>query len=317
MNTNQNASNSTKPKLSIVISTFNRLGLLQELIASVDGKLQSIYEFVIVDDGSTDETWQYLSQLSPPTFICIRQPNRGSNAARNLGLEASIGEYVRVVDSDDLLNPEQIDKQIEYMDTHPSIDFCYSDWIKFHVQTKEQELIKAYPQEPRGIESFIHKRSLLHLIGMMVRQQVAKQVRFSLDVQRTQENEFSLWAAYWARDIAYIPGVAGTYRMHEGPRITDSGMIHGASERVQIFFKFEQALRARNELTAERIDCFIEFYCRMSERFEQINAPELAQQIHDVHLARLETIKQKMGSPSTRWRDFLMRLPFRITNKNE
>lgn len=97
----------TKPKLSILIPTYNRLSLLRESLESLlKEKPEDPFEIVVVDDGSRDGTWDYLEDLKTKAknLIIARHPeNLGVSQARNTLLSLSQGEYVLFLDSDDYL----------------------------------------------------------------------------------------------------------------------------------------------------------------------------------------------------------------------
>jgi glycosyltransferase involved in cell wall biosynthesis len=93
-----------EPKFSVVIPTYNRLGFLKDALDSVWKQTFTDYEVIVVDDGSTDGTKDYLQGLGNKVrFVC--QANRGPGAARNAGVRAARGEYVAFLDSDDLWFP--------------------------------------------------------------------------------------------------------------------------------------------------------------------------------------------------------------------
>jgi GT2 family glycosyltransferase len=89
---------------SVVIPTANRLSLLKETLASVWKQTFSDYEIIVVDDGSSDGTPEYLKTLERSASV-FAQPNRGPGAARNLGASHANGEYLAFLDSDDLWFP--------------------------------------------------------------------------------------------------------------------------------------------------------------------------------------------------------------------
>lgn len=89
---------------SVVIPTYNRLDLLKETLASVRAQTFTDFEVIVVDDGSSDGTWEYL-QDNDLGVRCFRQQNGGPGSARNLGIRESEGRYVAFLDSDDLWFP--------------------------------------------------------------------------------------------------------------------------------------------------------------------------------------------------------------------
>jgi len=117
----------SSPDLSVIIPTYNRLPLLREALASFVGLLNCSHEVVIVDDGSTDGTAEYLRTLGEPHRVFF-QEHKGGNAARNYGLREARGQHVKFLDDDDWLIASMVDQQIYYLNIHHEADACYSDY---------------------------------------------------------------------------------------------------------------------------------------------------------------------------------------------
>jgi glycosyltransferase involved in cell wall biosynthesis len=93
------------PEISVVLPTYNRLSALRENFGSVQALL-GVSEIVVVVDGSTDGTQEWLSELSDPRVRVIEQPQRGSPAARNAGIAAAQGKWILMTEDDCFLAPE-------------------------------------------------------------------------------------------------------------------------------------------------------------------------------------------------------------------
>ncbi len=92
--------------ISVIISTFNRRAMLEEAVASVKAQTAQEWELLIVDDASTDDTWDWLSSLREERIRVYRQAvNQERSAARNRGLSVARGEFVMFLDDDDRLLP--------------------------------------------------------------------------------------------------------------------------------------------------------------------------------------------------------------------
>jgi len=89
---------------SVVIPTYNRAELVVRAIRSVLAQTLPPFEVIVVDDGSSDDTFERLQAMGPPVR-CIRQPNAGVSSARNLGMELAAGDVICLLDSDDLMAP--------------------------------------------------------------------------------------------------------------------------------------------------------------------------------------------------------------------
>ena len=117
-----------KPKVSCVITTFNRASCLKEAIESVLAQDFDGFELIVVDDGSMDHTASVLEGYKP-RLRYIFQQNKGASAARNLGLEVAHGEYIAYLDSDDLWVPQKLSIQTRFLDQNPAYPLCYSEEI--------------------------------------------------------------------------------------------------------------------------------------------------------------------------------------------
>ena len=96
----------TRPSISIVIPTRNRLRFLEESLRSIRDQTFSEWEVIVVDDCSSDQTWRWLASIQDPRVRPFRteKPSERS-AARNRGLEVARGEFVLFLDDDDRLMP--------------------------------------------------------------------------------------------------------------------------------------------------------------------------------------------------------------------
>ncbi len=112
------------PSASIVIPTFNSATYLPDAIDSVLGQSYGKCEVIVVDDGSTDETAE-VAALFGDAIRYVYQENRGLSAARNHGLILATGEYIALLDADDLLEPDYLERMLGSFETHPDAGAIY------------------------------------------------------------------------------------------------------------------------------------------------------------------------------------------------
>lgn len=101
---------SSAPLLSIVTPTYNRAHLLKNCFASLQNQTDSDFEWIIVDDGSTDNTQEIVSTFQSDLFpvISVRKENGGKHTALNTAMEHVRGQYVLILDSDDMLTEDAV-----------------------------------------------------------------------------------------------------------------------------------------------------------------------------------------------------------------
>jgi glycosyltransferase involved in cell wall biosynthesis len=121
--------------LSIIIPTFNRIWSLPEAIASCPRG--DAIEIIVVDDGSSDGTSEWLS--AQPGITTIRQENWGKPAAVNAGFAAASGTYVRFLDSDDLLIADAVQAQLAFALQHRP-DICVAGYRALYVDSGDEVL---------------------------------------------------------------------------------------------------------------------------------------------------------------------------------
>lgn len=121
----------TLPTVSVIIPTYNRVQYLQECLEAIERQRFHDFELIVVDDGSTDGTKEYL-QNYPHPIVGIHQENQGVSAARNKGISVACGTYLAFCDSDDLWQPQKLGRQMAFFRAHPDAVVCYTDeiWIR-------------------------------------------------------------------------------------------------------------------------------------------------------------------------------------------
>jgi len=114
------------PKVSIITAVYNGEKYLEKFTASILNQTFDNFEFIIVDDGSTDNTLRKLQQINDPRIRIIQQSNQGQTNALITGVEKAQGELIARIDADDYSLPNRLMRQVELMDTHPKIALCGS-----------------------------------------------------------------------------------------------------------------------------------------------------------------------------------------------
>lgn len=98
------------PLFSVIIPTFNRRNVLARAVNSVLRQTITDFELIIVDDGSTDDTEQYIRSIDDPRIKYYKKQNGGQNSALNMGLDLSTGKYIALLDSDDYWLNNKLEK---------------------------------------------------------------------------------------------------------------------------------------------------------------------------------------------------------------
>lgn len=115
-------------KISVIMPAYNTdIQYLREAVESILNQSFKDFELIVIDDGSTNGTWDYLSSLSDNRIRLIRnKTNIGVTRSLNIGLRAAKGQYIARMDADDVSVPERLEKQLACMEMHPGTVMCGS-----------------------------------------------------------------------------------------------------------------------------------------------------------------------------------------------
>ena len=114
------------PHVSIIVPAYNTLSTLPETVASLLAQTYTDFEIIIVDDGSSDGTAQWMMAQDDPRIRLVRQLNRGLAGARNGGIAAAKGDLIGLCDGDDLWEPDKLAAHVRFLSENPEIGVSYS-----------------------------------------------------------------------------------------------------------------------------------------------------------------------------------------------
>lgn len=139
-------------RLSIVIPTYNRLPRLRQVLAALEQQTYPLgdTEVVVVSDGSTDGTHEYLSAYQGKLNLrYVTQVNAGPASARNTGIHSAQGEYILFVDDDVVPTPQMVSEHMRYHEDRPNLvvlgpmlnptDFKLSPWVSWEQAMLEKQ----------------------------------------------------------------------------------------------------------------------------------------------------------------------------------
>lgn len=114
-------------KVSVVVPVYNATDYLRACLDSLLAQNLENSEFILVDDGSVDDSWEIMNEYvrKDKRFRCIRQENQGAAGARNCGIKACAGKYVAFVDADDWIDVRMLEEQYRFADEHDA-DIVYT-----------------------------------------------------------------------------------------------------------------------------------------------------------------------------------------------
>lgn len=260
--------------VSIVIPCYNQARFVGGALASAFAQDYPSLQVVLVDDGSTDDLAAALAPYGErPVLELVRQENRGLPAARNRGIEAARGEYLKFLDADDWLAPQALSRQVAAFESglaaDPHLGFVYCDLIRVRAPGREPADTEAADTNPVARMRRVLDGDILPslLVGgyftpqtVLIPRRVLDHVGgFDLELGGTADTE--LWMrimceGYTAR---FVPEALVYYRLHDDNMSLDRAHMRATHRRAleAITTRYPQRVaNALDELIAEhaRVD---------------------------------------------------------------
>ncbi len=191
--------------VSVVIPTYNRKDTILRCLETVLLQTYKNIEVIVVDDGSTDETYKLFENYPDKRVRYVRySPNRGACYARNYGATMSKGEYIAFQDSDDEWVFEKIERQIYFL-KETKADFVFCGMNRINPFTKEKYY---YPESTFESDKDVLKQLLTNNVistqTILIKKSLMDNIKFDITFKRYQDWDFSLQAAILGANIKYL-----------------------------------------------------------------------------------------------------------------
>jgi len=202
-------------RVSAIITAYNSERFIGDAIASVMSQTRPIDEFVVIDDGSTDDTAQVVSSCFEKGIRYIWQPNRGVSTARNRGIQETTGEYIAFLDADDIWLEDKTQRQMDFLLSHPDIALVSGAAWWWNVAKNKCHLES---QSPKKIAAIRHEILINNCIGnpsmVIMRRSVLKEVGLFNPCFRWGQ-DWELWIRVASQHkVAILPEPVIVYRSH-------------------------------------------------------------------------------------------------------
>lgn len=208
---------SRQPLVSILMSVHNDLRYLRESIDSILNQTFGDFEFILIDDGSTDGSGSFLKNLSDPRVkLIVNASNIGLTASLNLGLKIARGKFLARMDADDISEPLRLERQVEFLEAHPQIGIVGCSRHLIDEEGKTTAIAPALEDDLAIRWKCLMGNPFAHPT-VMIRRQVLLDHSLQYDPSFRTAQDYELWTRLLpCTQAANLPETLLRYRLRNG-----------------------------------------------------------------------------------------------------
>lgn len=213
---------SGRPAISIVMPCFNGAAHLPLSVGSVLEQTFEDWELIVVDDGSTDDSFEWLESQTDPRLVLVHQSNQGVSAARNAGLSRASADYVAFLDADDTWAPAFLEKLYATLLAQPQAVLAYCGWQNLGLSgSRGQPFVPPDYETPQKRETlFAGCRWPVHA-ALSKRKAVLDAGGFNPNLKNAED--YALWLEMAGTSpIVRVPEVLAFYHFHSGEQASSN-----------------------------------------------------------------------------------------------
>ena len=211
------------PVVSIIIPCYNAASFIADAINSVLGQTYNSFEIILINDGSTDNTMEVLNKFSHDNrLIYYCQTNEGLSAARNKGVELAKGEYIALLDADDIWLPQKLAQQMMLFSSDPAVDMVFTDFATFD----STGVVASSKLPDKGVELVTYselfaRNNFIYPSTVMIRKSIFSECG-GFDTALRSIEDYDMWLRIARRHkIACIPAPLVSIRQHDSNMSTN------------------------------------------------------------------------------------------------
>ena len=202
------------PKVSVIMPAYNADKYIKEAIDSILGQTFTDFEFIILNDCSTDRTEEIILSYHDPRIVYLKnEKNLGVAATLNKGLAAAKGEYIARMDADDISLPERFQQQVIFLEEHPQVVALGSAVEQF---SGDKTLgMRSFAANGRQMDiDMLFSCGLAHPSVMLRAEAIFAQAGYDPDYEGLEDYEL-WWRLSGKGDIEALPQILLRYREHD------------------------------------------------------------------------------------------------------
>ena len=179
------------PAVSIILPVYNYGHYIGTAINSILNQSFEKWELLVINDGSTDNSQEVIQGFKDLRVKLYNRSHRGLVSSSNFGMKKSRGKYVIRMDADDVMLPERLETQVNYMEKNPKVAVLGSNVVKVNDDNVITGFIK-YPGENEKIRKILRRRNTLCHSSTLIRKEVIQKIDY-YDEEFKYTHDYELW----------------------------------------------------------------------------------------------------------------------------
>ncbi len=200
------------------MAVFNGAKFLTESINSILNQSFSDFEFIIIDDGSADDSVNIVRNFGDKRIRFFKNDkNRGLPYSLNQGIKLSRGDYLVRMDQDDVSFPKRIAIQVDYMDVHPDVDICGA---AVKTTLNNHKIVSMRPEDSEEIKATLLFNNVLSHSSVIIRKKAIEREKLFYDPAIKNAEDYEFWTrCCWKLKITNLTTPLVFYRRHQSQMV--------------------------------------------------------------------------------------------------
>ncbi len=174
--------------ITVLMPVYNSAGYIKTSIKCILNQTYKDFEFLIVDDGSTDNTGEIINGFKDSRIIYKKTEHKGTSAALNYGLSIASGNWIARIDSDDLNVPARLEKQADFILNNSEYDVI-SSWSVYFKAPRKILFFLSEPVEHNDIYNFLNLHNPINSSGVIYKKNIINRAKYNEEFKRLEDFE--------------------------------------------------------------------------------------------------------------------------------
>jgi len=226
------------PLISVVMAVYNGEDYLRGSIESILNQTYKNFEFIIVNDFSTDSTLNIIKSYNDKRIRVINnEKNLGQTRSLNVGIRSATGEYVARIDADDFSYPARIERQMDFFIHNPEFDLIGTSGHILDKSGKKRSISLAPTSQEEIFFRMFFDNPVIHISALAKREKIL--MLGGYDESFTIAQDYDLWSRFLINGfkIGNLKDILVSYRIHSGTVSKKNGCDKGIRETSEILYR--------------------------------------------------------------------------------